>query len=176
MASIRETIKVVKQFRYLGGQIFSTEKMRTDVLKKRFARATAVAYKLLHINISTEKKLEVIEAKVLAMALYGTELANPPEESLKKLAAAIVTVIAGKGKERRVVLTYETNKINGRDVDPVSLIHRHRFLQLRRFLERKPEWEPLADEVIRMYGKKEKKERYRGMEDILAIRRRTQIR
>ena len=52
--------------------------MQTKVLKKRFARATAVAHRLAYLNISVEQKLEVIEAKVLAMALYGTELANPP--------------------------------------------------------------------------------------------------
>ena len=77
--TIGKTIQVLQQFKYLGGQIYATERMQTRVLRKRLARATAVAHRLAYLNISVEQKLEVIEAKVLAMALYGTELANPPE-------------------------------------------------------------------------------------------------
>ena len=54
--ALGKTIKVVKQFRYLGGQIFSTEKMRTNVLKKRFARATAVASSFVCMGASSSRQ------------------------------------------------------------------------------------------------------------------------
>ena len=91
--------------------------------------------------------------KILPMALYGTELANPPEEEIKKLAAAIAMAIAGRHSGKAVVATYENNKVNGRDLDPVSLIARHRILQLRRIIERKPEAEQIAKELIQEYNK-----------------------
>ena len=92
--------------------------------------------------------------KILPMALYGTELANPPEEYLKKLAAAITMAIAGRHGGKTVVATYENNKIRGRDLDPVSLIASHRILQLRRILERKPEAEELVRELMEEYNKR----------------------
>ena len=138
----------------MGGQISATERMQTKVLKKRFARAIAIANKLAYLDISVEKKLEVIEMKVLAMALYGTELANPPEECLKKLAAAIVRAIVGRNSGRKVVLVFENNKIRGRDVEPVSITAKHRILQLRRMLERKPEAEGLVREIMQYYNAK----------------------
>ena len=61
--------------------------------------------------------------------------------------------IAGRHSGKAVVATYENNKVNGRDLDPVSLIARHRILQLRRIIERKPEAEQIAKELIQEYNK-----------------------
>ena len=106
-------VEVVQHFKYLGGQVSATAKLKTEVLKKRFARATAVAYRLANLRISVEKKMEVIEAKIIPMAIYGVELANPPEESLRKLCTAILACITNRHKDRKVVHTFEHNKKEG---------------------------------------------------------------
>ena len=62
--------------------------------------------------------------------------------------------IAGRHGGKTVVATYENNKVNGRDLDPVSLIARHRILQLRRILERKPEAHEIIEELMEDYGKR----------------------
>ena len=59
-------------------------------MQQRFARATAVAWKLARLGISLEAKLRTIEANILPMAMYGVELANPPEDALRKLCTAVL--------------------------------------------------------------------------------------
>ena len=54
--------------------------------------------------------MEVVEAKIIPMAIYGIELANPPEESLRKLCTAILACITNRHKDRKAVLTFETSK------------------------------------------------------------------
>ena len=48
------------------------------------------------------KKAEAAEAKVLPMAMYGVEFANPPESSIKKLATAILSSFSRRQHDRKI--------------------------------------------------------------------------
>ena len=54
--AIGKAINMVQQFKYLGGQISATNRLQAKVLRARFARAIAIAHKLVYLNISIEKK------------------------------------------------------------------------------------------------------------------------
>ena len=86
------------------------------------------------------------------MAMYGVELADPPEASLIKLCPAIVTCIARRRYNRKVVLTYENSRRNGRDLDPAYIMVQQRVVQLRRACERDPRNKGKAKRILKKYA------------------------
>ena len=107
--SVEESIPVVRQFKYLGAHISTTQGMNRSVMDSRFALAAGMARRLSRLPLSTRAKAHAIVAKVLPLALYGVEVANPTEAKLKHLTTTIIECFAGKGTKADLDLVFSDN-------------------------------------------------------------------
>ena len=80
--------------------ISAAKALSEHIVSERFARATAMAKKLARLPISTAAKLKAIVSKILPMAMYGVEAANPSEVAIARLTAAFLDCLAGPTKPR----------------------------------------------------------------------------
>ena len=78
--------------------------------RKEQGPAAAAAGRLARVGVGRERKMEVVVAKRLPMAMYGVEQAEPQEAKVRQLTTAISGCISGKHQDRKIVNTFECNR------------------------------------------------------------------
>ena len=93
-------IPIEQAFRYLGARINVAARNITEVIDTRFRKAATMARRLARMPLNLMTKVRVIRAKILPLAMYGVENAQPNEVVIKGLSTAIVQCLEGGGGKR----------------------------------------------------------------------------
>ncbi len=83
------------------------------------------------MNLTRDKKIQLIKTNILPAALYGCETGNPSIQAMKKLRSSIADIIGAASAKRSVNLTFDTAGVN-EDLDPITNMFYYRVAELRR--------------------------------------------
>ena len=93
----------------------------------------------------------VVQANILAAALYGAETTHVNKQALSKLRSAVAFAIGPKSKKRNVDLAFEVSK-TAKDLDPYTHIIYNRVINARRMMANNDEYKDIIAKIITRYG------------------------
>ena len=110
-----------------------------------------MAKKLARLPISTAAKIKTIIAKIMPVAMYGVEAANPSDKAIARLTAALLDCLVGTAKPRDMDAILSRYAVRGVDLDPVVQILVRRTMALRRCLATRPANKALVQRMVSQY-------------------------
>ena len=148
---IQDTIPVVTSVRDLGGTISTTKRACAKVIDERITKAIQVLRRFRFLPHSHADKAKFILTKVLPMALYGIECAEPSGHLMWQLQTAIAHALGAHSARACISLVFELHNYT-RDLDP----HIHQFVRramlCRRMLAKHPDHKPTVDMLWQFYN------------------------
>jgi hypothetical protein len=134
----------------LGGTINTTKKVCARVIDNRISLAIQVLRRFRFLPHDHTEKARFITTKILPMALYGIECAEPSGHLLRQLRRAIACALGTHSARACISLVFELHNY-GRDLDP----HIHQFVRramlFRRMISKHPEYRAKVELLWRTY-------------------------
>ena len=149
------TIPNKANFRDLGSHLNFTQTNNGKTLTDRMNKAAKDAYKVGWIVKNPNMAERVVQANVLAAALYGAETTHVNKQALNKLRSAVAFAIGPKSKKRNVDLAFEVTKTS-KDLDPHTHIIYNRVINARRMIAKNDSYKNIIADIIIQYGTKPK--------------------
>ena len=128
---------MIEHFRYLGAHISVSGRYKVNTLRDRFANAVAMLTRVHRLPVSRFHKAKIIRANVYPAAMYGSEVAQPTDKDIAKLAAAVAKVIANNTSNHDIDWIFSTAS-RGKDLDPVAVLAARKVTMLRRAVAKRP--------------------------------------
>ena len=147
----QQTLPVKLHFRDLGAHFSSGAVRVSGTSRARLARASDVAHSIGTLPTTTPIKINLLNSKAQAAALYGSEVTPIVQADVRKFRTAVVNALNGPHHAMRspplVLLAHGAPHL-----DPHARILARRLLLLRRMLRLYPELRPTALEILAHYA------------------------
>ena len=147
---IKACIRVANHFRDLGTHLNLTFTSCGQTCNKRIWWAVKICKTIGRLPISYKHRANLIRAKVLSAAKYGTPASHVGGASLCALTTAIMDAICPHTTRRNACRVFEFNS-HGPDVDPDIIFGIEKFVLLRRVLAKDPELETAVKDISDIY-------------------------
>jgi hypothetical protein len=151
---IKSKIPVVKHGRDLGGSFNTLDRQYSGTINQRLVKAIEVLRKIRFLPHDAAEKAFFVKAKVLPMALYGIESAEPAGHLMAQLQTAMVEALGAHSARRCNALVFEWHGLKT-DLDP----HVNQFVErantCRRMWAKHPEARDTISRVHEAYVKLE---------------------
>ena len=143
-------IPVVKTVRDLGGTINTGNRQASSIIDNRIAKAISSVRKMRFLPHSLEDKATLIQTKIIPMALYGIEVAEPSAHMMQKLQSAIIDTLGAHSARRCNALVFELRNFK-QDLDPHLHQATRRAVLFRRMWAKHQQMQPVIDYVLQAY-------------------------
>ena len=148
--TIKSNITVAENSRYLGAHISVGGRSDALTLRKRFKAGIAMITRIAKLPVTRGHKAMMIRIKVLAAALYGSEVAQATERDVADLADATAKAIANKTSHHDLDWLFTTCS-RGADLDVVTNLLARKCTMIKRAVAKRPHELKNFQEVIRLH-------------------------
>ena len=153
--NIGQKIPVVKHVRDLGGTINTVATKSASVIDERIRKAIITLRKMRFMPHAIATKAKFIQAKVLAGALYGIEVAEPSAHMMRKLQTAICEVLGSHSARASLPMVFELSGYS-KDLDPHVQQLTRRVGLFRRMWHKHPKMQGILMSILQIYKKEQR--------------------
>ena len=145
------TIPVTDNCRDLRAHLNSSSaRMVGSTLIQRLVKGAKSARILRYAKALSDKKQMIMEAKIVAGALYGCETTPINDQAQSRFRAAVVDALEKTTARRSLDLVFATTAGND-DLDPETEVLKRSVKGLRRMVARERSMKKLVDDIYRTY-------------------------
>ena len=147
---LQKKVSVVSNFRDLGTHLNVSNRFVGTTLSARIGTAIDFIFRIRRLPIGYLEKGRLIQAKALALGLYGCEAAWANETELSRLTTAIANTISPHSTSRSNDLSFSVFP-DKREVEPAAVIFLRRAKMFRRMVSKHEHLLPIATQVLQHY-------------------------
>ena len=135
---VKQKVEVAVNFKYLGVQISTGNRLAAREMNMRLRRAAIAATKLQKLGVELKSRVNIVVTKLHPMALFGCENSAPGSSEIAKYRSQIIKSIGGWGTQGDHDIRFQSCEYAKKDLDPQTQILMHRVRALRREAVKNP--------------------------------------
>ena len=145
------TIKTTTSTRDLGGHLSTSTSLKSNTLNQRLRDARTTTNKVARIPTTNNNKITIINSKVNAAALYGSETQPIHEQLMAGLRTSIANAIGPKSQRRSINITFANTTASQAEVDPYVWQLTRKIKMLRRCWYKRPQDNDACSQILANY-------------------------